>query len=165
MCKWSEEYRPWAAMGLSLACYRGSPLLPADSFSSPVSLQASPSTPTKGLLATLMVCSFPGKPSIKIDVHAGHLLQQVLGEDGLTDLDHVVLGALLACVSGGRKQGKEPKGWLNEAQLQEQLRSRCLTQTCQSSETLPLYQSDSSTDGCPPLYASRISIVSRQSAN
>ncbi|KAJ1304697.1 hypothetical protein OPQ81_005836 [Rhizoctonia solani] len=100
---------------------------------------------------------------IKIDLHTRDSLQRIAHEDGLTDMDHVVLGALLTCTHGGRKRGKEPDGWLNEAQLQEHLRAQRQLHRTRSSETLPVYQTRPSFETLPPAYTSRVSLQIRQS--
>ncbi|CEL60788.1 hypothetical protein RSOLAG1IB_04027 [Rhizoctonia solani AG-1 IB] len=112
-----------------------------------------------GLFATVTFCSPTGKPGIKIDLYSRECLYRTVREDGLTDMDHVILGALLSCTSGGRKRGKVPEGWLNEAQLQEHLRAQRQIYRTRSNETLPLYRARSSTHmESPPPYASRVSL-------
>ncbi|KAB5589137.1 hypothetical protein CTheo_7422 [Ceratobasidium theobromae] len=164
ICTWSENYQPWTGIGFNLACYRDLPQHSA-AIPSPGLVQSfSPSLSiplASKLLATLSTYKLPGKPKIRIDVHARDLLRQELGEDALTDLDHVILGALLAYMSGGQRRQDSGDG-VDESQLQEQLRSFVATRL--SCETLPLYQARSSLEVQPPPYSSRISIISRSSA-
>ncbi|KAH7339732.1 hypothetical protein B0J17DRAFT_372763 [Rhizoctonia solani] len=129
--------------------------------------EKSPSTSSPPLgnerpFATMSLCEMPGNPRIKIDLHSRDSLQRITHEDGFTHIDHVVLGALLTCTHGGRKRGREPAGWLNEAQLQEHLRAKRQLNRTRSVETLPLYQGRPSMETLPPAYASRSSLQTRQ---
>ncbi|KAG8730887.1 hypothetical protein FRC11_005581 [Ceratobasidium sp. 423] len=157
-----REYEPWFDVKYDdIVCHREQPL--ANSLP-----EASPSTSSLPPLgerpfATLTLCDIPGKPRVKISLHSRDSLQRITHEDGFTDIDHVVLGALLTCTHGGRKRGREPDGWLNEAQLQEHLRAQRQLYRARSTETLPLYQARPSAETLPPAYASRTSLQSRQS--
>lgn len=165
-CKWleitPENMSPYLEMPRNdYVCYQDSPQASAGS-SNPSTSPGSNKVPQA--LATLVFCFIPGKPKVKIDLHSRGLLREEVGEDAFTDLDHVVLSALLTVMSGGRKAQRPPAGWLNEAQLQERLlaQHRAL-QPNRSTDTLPLYQAPSSLEGGPPPYASRPSLASARS--
>ncbi|CAE6416983.1 unnamed protein product [Rhizoctonia solani] len=138
-------------------CYRNQPVT-----NPPELPETPPSTASTHLsdrlFATMTSCHLAGKPGIKFDFYSRDCLHRAVHEDGFTDMDHVILGALLSCTSGGRKRGKEPEGWLNEAQLRDHLRALRQVHRTRSNETLPLYRARSSMEALPPAYAPRTSL-------
>ncbi|KDN49782.1 hypothetical protein RSAG8_01847, partial [Rhizoctonia solani AG-8 WAC10335] len=164
--RWTQKREAWFNMGfLDIVCHRQQP--PANSFQSPETspppLTSSPPLLSERPFAT-MTLYMPGSPWIKIDLHSRDSLQRIAHDDGFADLDHVVLGALLTCTHAGRKRGKEPDGWLNEAQLREHLRAKHqLVNRTRSIETLPVYRARQSGESLAPSYASRTSVQARES--
>ncbi|CAE6401089.1 unnamed protein product [Rhizoctonia solani] len=166
--QWTQErpeYEPWFDMvnHIKIVCHRTQPLADPLELPEKSALTSPPPSGSDGPFATMSLCDMPGNPRIKIDLHSRDSLQRITHEDGFTHIDHVVLGALLTCTHGGRKRGREPVGWLNEAQLQEHLRAKRQLNRTRSTETLPLYRARPSTETLPPAYASRSSLQSRQS--
>ncbi|CUA66727.1 hypothetical protein RSOLAG22IIIB_00174 [Rhizoctonia solani] len=163
--RWTQERRasePWFNMGFfDIMCYRKQPAVD-DSFQPSEKPSSSPPTSLPSIsevpFATMTLQDMPGNPWIKIDLHSRDSLQRIVHEDGFTDLDHVVLGALLTCTHAGRKPGREPDGWLNETQLQEHLRAKNQLNRAQSIDTLPVYRARRSGETLPPAYGSRTSL-------
>ncbi|KAL5631327.1 hypothetical protein ACGC1H_006999 [Rhizoctonia solani] len=162
--RWTQGHRasePWFNMGFfDIVCHRKQ--LVADSFQSPETSPSASSSPplvSEQPFATMTLHNIPGNPWIKIGLHIRDSLQRVAHEDRLTDLDHVVIGALLTCSHAGRKRGRgEPDGWLNEAQLREHLRAKHQINRTQSIDTLPAYRARQSGETLPPAYGSRTSL-------
>ncbi|CAE6366158.1 unnamed protein product [Rhizoctonia solani] len=167
--RWAQERRasePWFYMGFfDIVCHRKQTV--TDSFQSPETSPSASSSPplvSEQPLATMTLQDMPGNPWIKISLHIRDSLQRIAHEDGLTDLDHVVLGALLTCTHAGRKRGREPDGWLNETQLREHLRAKRQLNRTQSIDTLPAYRASQSGETLPPAYGSRASLQVGRSA-
>ncbi|KAG8725050.1 hypothetical protein FRC09_009324 [Ceratobasidium sp. 395] len=167
-CSWVEdENHSTAFLGASrIACYKSR--YPSLSTSVPRLSTGQAHTPQGSedkLLVAVEFYMIPHKPKIQIHVYARDLLGQTPGEDELTELDHVVLGALL--LYGGpitqRKGRAPPEGWMDEEALQNLLWSSHAGPA--DGEIPPLYAVIAEAIGdndLPPPYASRVSVVDRQ---
>lgn len=84
------------------------------------------------------------RPKVQIDIHARDLLEQKPGLDGLTELDHIILGALLVSTPPlDDKHKSAATNWANEEELQVLLWS--YLDGASRGETLPLYAANSRT--------------------
>ncbi|QRV93847.1 hypothetical protein RhiJN_21865 [Ceratobasidium sp. AG-Ba] len=163
-CTWVEEARHdyLYSAGAYTTCYKPPSSESGRQESSQWHDQRSRSRDAATRLADLEWCEVPGKPRYYIHITDQHLLRQTLGADGLTELDHVVLSALLICAQlpTQRKTRGTPEGWMDEAALQNLLwSSRSPTVP---GDVPPLYTTIAGAinqDGLPPAYASRISLV------
>ncbi|KAF8608552.1 hypothetical protein BDV93DRAFT_518642 [Ceratobasidium sp. AG-I] len=135
--QWAEQDDPWYSGQLNppgTACYRRSPMNPSPGSSPTLCTSAVGGIP----VATLVLSNIRHRHKIQIDIHAQDVLEQTPGADGLTELDHIVLGALLVSTPPcDEKNNSARTDWASEEELQALLWS-CLEGPAQG-EVLPLY--------------------------
>ncbi|KAG8699963.1 hypothetical protein FRC08_005004 [Ceratobasidium sp. 394] len=163
-CTWIEsDNHSTTYLGAScrIACYEPRPPSSASSDLPPSSGQTPTPQGKDKLLAAIEFRTVPHKPKVQIYVYARDLLRQMSRRDGLADLDHVVLGAVL--LYGGplvqRHNCAPSEGWNSEEALQDWLWSRHTRPA--PGTLLPLYSVAAEavdSDDLPPPYEARISL-------
>lgn len=124
---------------INTVCYRRAPSTSSSPSSSP---SASPMLCTSAVgkipVATIVGSNIRHRHKIQIDIHARDLLEQTPGPDGLTELDHVFLGALLVSTPPFDERSKPMSAdWSSESELQGLLWSNLERPT--RHDELPIY--------------------------